>query len=87
MESYLIPIFLGVGFYSPRAAAVLLFLFTEWLHMWTPVWPILIIGFVFLPYTTLWYIIVYSLIDGHWGFLQILVLLAVLAVDIAERIH
>lgn len=65
---------------TPRVAIVLIWLLTNWLETAyeTTLWPVL--GFIFLPYTTLAYAAAmlhnYGSVDGVW---LVLVVVAVLA--------
>lgn len=65
--------------FIPRVVIALLWFFTSW---FSPLQSIIlgILGFLFMPYTLLWYAAVLNWYAGEWGPLQIIVLvLAVLA--------
>lgn len=64
----------------PRLMIAYLWFFTSWLHMAFDgfLWPLA--GFVFAPFSLLWYSVVLNHYGGDWGTLQIVVMvLAVLA--------
>lgn len=77
---YTMPIlFFLFALFLPRVVIALLWIFSSW---FAPVQSIVIglAGFLFLPYTLLWYTAVENWYNGTWGPLQIVVLvLAVLA--------
>lgn len=52
----------------PRAAIILLALFSTWFRGVFDTLLIPILGFIFLPYTTLAYSLVVKVWDGNWGF-------------------
>lgn len=73
----LIPIF---AFFFPRLVLALIFIFTHWIGaaFETVLWPLL--GFVFMPYTTLAYLAA-MLNNGHQvsgGWLALIVVAAIL---------
>jgi hypothetical protein len=51
-----------VGLAMPRLALVLLWIFNDWISTAIDSWVWSTLGFVFLPFTTLGYVLVY-----HWG--------------------
>ena len=67
--------------FTPRFLMILLWLFTGWFKgiFNTALWPVL--GFFFLPTTTLWYTAVHNWWGGHWGALQIVGLIVALIID------
>jgi hypothetical protein len=73
-----------LGIFLPRVTAALLYFFTSWFvgvfHTWY--WPLL--GFIFMPYTMLWYSVVTKWYDGTWGALQIAVLILAILIDLAS---
>lgn len=75
---------LVVALIFPRIAAVALFLFTRWFEdVFTTVhWPVL--GFLFAPYTMLWYSVVVNWFAGAWGPLQIVGLAAAIVIDVSQ---
>lgn len=67
----------------PRVFIAYLWFFTEWLHMAfdNMLWPIL--GFLFAPFTLLWYSVVVNHYGGEWGWLQIIVMVIAVITDIS----
>jgi hypothetical protein len=65
----------------PRLTTALLWLFTTWFRGvfdgW--LWPLL--GFLFAPFTLLWYSAVHNWFGGHWGLWQIAGLVVALLLD------
>lgn len=66
---------------APRVMMVVLWLFTRWFAgiFDNLIWPIL--GFLFLPTTTLWYTAVHNWWGGEWGGLQIVGLIIAVMID------
>ena len=76
------PIILALfALFIPRIIMVLLWLFTDWFQgvYATAIWPVL--GFLFLPTTTLWYSAVENWFHGEWGILPIVVLVFCILLD------
>ena len=67
----------------PRGMIIILF-FTDWFKgvFSSAVWPIL--GFIFLPTSTLWYSAVKNWYDGVWGSAQILVMVLAVIFDLSQ---
>jgi len=67
----------------PRLTIVVLWLFTNWFDGVFPsvLWPIL--GFIFLPLTTLWYSVVQHSFGGHWDVIPIAGLVIAVLIDIS----
>jgi len=78
------PIFIILGIFLPRLAAILLYFFTNWFSgiFQTWYWPLL--GFIFMPYTMLWYSVVVNWYDGVWGTLQIVGLVVTAVIDMTS---
>lgn len=74
-----------VALFAPRLAAVLLWFFTDWFKgvFETQLWPI--VGFLFMPYTILWYTAVVHWFQGSWGFWQIAVLIVAIFFDLSSN--
>lgn len=72
------------GLIFPRATAVVLYLLTSWFTgvFATVLWPIL--GFIFTPYTMLWYSVVVNWYGGTWGTLQLVVLCIAILCDLGS---
>lgn len=66
---------------APRVMMVVLWLFTRWFAgiFDNLIWPIL--GFLFLPTTTLWYTAVHNWWGGEWGGVQIVGLIIAVMID------
>lgn len=75
----LIPILIAL--FLPRLVIALTWLFSDWFAGTVPHWIIGVLGFLFLPYTLLWYAAVQNWYGGEWGVVQILVLIVALFAD------
>lgn len=69
--------------FIPRVVIVLLWLFSTWFQGVFDTFIIPVLGFIFLPYTLLWYTVVQNSFGGEWGLWQILILAIALAFDVA----
>ncbi len=67
----------------PRITMVLLWLFTYWFNgvFKTLLWPLL--GFVFLPTTTLWYSAVQHWFGGQWSIIPLIGLAIAIVLDLS----
>lgn len=77
------PILLAViGLFLPRVIIAALWLLSSWFEgvFETRLWPIL--GFLFMPYTLLWYSTVTNWYAGSWNWWQIIVLLIAIVADL-----
>mgnify|MGYP001573418411 CR=1 FL=1 len=72
------------GLIFPRLAAAALYFLTSWFTgvFATMLWPVL--GFIFAPYTMLWYSVVINWYGGTWGTLQLVVLAIAIIVDLSS---
>lgn len=76
------PIFLLLlALFVPRIVIVFLWFFTEWFPGAFVTLIIPVAGFLFLPYTLLWYGIVQYAAGSIWGFWQIVFLALALLLD------
>ncbi len=67
---------------TPRLVIILLWLFTHWFRVLnSALW--LILGFIFLPTTLLWYTAVQHWFGGQWTFWPIVGLVIALAIDVS----
>ncbi len=68
----------------PRVLIVVLWLFTDWFNgvFSAAFWPVL--GFFFLPVTTLWYSVVIHNYGGHWGTTNIFLLILAVVIDMGS---
>ena len=66
----------------PRGVMLGLWIFSSWFEgvFTTWYWPVL--GFICMPHTTLWYSAVVNSYGGEWGFLQILLMILSVLVDL-----
>jgi hypothetical protein len=71
-----------IGLAFPRLAMFLLWLFSDWFHGVFPNLFVPIIGFLFVPYTTLWYSAIQNFWDGQWGFWQVLIMVLAVMSDL-----
>lgn len=73
-----------LGLIFPRIAALILYFFTAWFSgvFATVLWPIL--GFIFAPYTMLWYSAVMNWYGGTWDTLQLVVLAVAILFDLSS---
>ncbi len=78
------PLILLLALFVPRIVAAVLYFFTSWFNgvFQTVLWPIL--GFIFMPYTLIWYSVVVNEYGGVWGTLQIVVMVIAVAADLAS---
>lgn len=72
--------------FLPRVVIVLLWLLSSWFSV-VPNAIIGIAGFLFLPYTLLWYSAVEHWFGGTWGPLQIVVLVIAVLADLSPGYH
>ena len=68
---------------TPRVVIVLLWLFTHWFRgmFSSALW--LILGFIFLPTTLLWYTAVQHWFGGQWTLWPVVGLVIALAIDVS----
>jgi hypothetical protein len=68
---------------TPRIVIVLLWLFSHWLNgaFTSPLW--LILGFIFLPTTLLWFVAVQHWFGGQWTLWPIAGLVVALMIDVS----
>ena len=68
----------------PRILIVVLWFFTSWFNgvFQTLLWPVL--GFIFLPVTTLWYSVVINNFGGQWTILNIIIMVLAIAIDMGS---
>jgi hypothetical protein len=67
----------------PRVTIALLWLFTNWFVGVFPniLWPLL--GFIFLPLTTLWYSVVHHWFGGEWSIVPVIGAIIAVLIDIS----
>ena len=68
----------------PRVLIVILWLFTSWFSgvFSSALWPVL--GFFFLPVTTLWYSVVINNYGGNWNMTNIILLILAVIIDMGS---
>lgn len=68
----------------PRVLIGVLYLFTEWFTgvFDTALWPVL--GFIFLPVTTLWYSVVINNYGGQWTTGNIVIMVIAILIDMGS---
>jgi hypothetical protein len=68
---------------APRLIIAILWFF-NWFNGMFDGWIIPLLGFVFTPYTLLWYSAVHAFFEGQWGFWQIIFLVVALLLDLSQ---
>jgi hypothetical protein len=79
------PLLVLAALFVPRLVAAYLYFFTGWFAgvFETQLWPIA--GFIFMPYTMLWYSAVMNWYGGTWDFMQIAVLVVAIIFDLSSN--
>ena len=72
-----------LGLIFPRVAAAFLYFFTNWFDVVFSTWLWPLVGFIFAPYTLLWYSIVMNWYGGVWNTLQLIILAIAVIMDIS----
>lgn len=75
-----------LGLIFPRLTIALLWLFSGWFKGMFEHWIIPLIGFIFLPFTMLWYSVVMHWFGGTWGMWQILILILAVLFDLGAAV-
>ncbi len=70
-----------IALVTPRVVIVLLWLLTHWFRNLAGLW--LILGFIFLPTTLLWYTAVQHWFAGQWTLWPVVGLVIALAIDVS----
>jgi len=70
------------GLIAPRIVIVVLWFFSNWFSNVSDNLIIPILGFIFLPYSFLWYSAVINWYGGEWGFIQIVVMVIAVLMDL-----
>lgn len=75
--------FIAISF--PRILILVLWWFTEWFSgvFQTTLWPVL--GFFFMPLTTLWYSVVIKQYGGQWSAWTIAIMVLAVAIDLGSN--
>ncbi|GAB5518680.1 MAG: hypothetical protein RhofKO_09310 [Rhodothermales bacterium] len=72
-----------IALLAPRIVIIALWLVTEWFTgvFDAFIWPL--VGFLFMPFTMLWYSAVVNWYGGQWGTLQIVVMVIAVLADLS----
>jgi len=73
---------IAAGLVAPRLVILLLWFFTEWFGSVSDNFVLPILGFIFLPYSFLWYSAVINWYGGDWGFMQIAIMVVAVMFDL-----
>ena len=73
-----------IGLCAPRFTIGLLWFFSNWFEgvFETRAWPIL--GFLFLPFTLLWYSVVVNWFQAEWAWWQVVILVLSIVGDLSS---
>lgn len=71
-----------VALFIPRITIAILWFFTTWFEGVFNGLLIPILGFLFVPYTLLWYSVVVNVYGGQWGTWQTVVLVIAVLLDV-----
>ena len=77
------PLFL-IALFVPRLVAIYLYFLTNWFQgvFETQLWPVL--GFIFMPYSMLWYSAVVNWYSAEWGMWQIGIMVIAVIADLSS---
>lgn len=73
------------GLLLPRLVIFILWFFSDWFNGVFEHWAIPLLGFIFLPYTTLWYSAVINWYGEVWGFWQVAIMVLALIADLTSH--
>lgn len=78
------PLLIIAALFLPRLVSIYLYFATSWFSgvFETQLWPIL--GFIFMPYTMLWYSAVMNWYGGEWDILQVAILVVAIVSDVSS---
>jgi hypothetical protein len=74
-----------IGLLLPRLIIFILWFFSNWFNGVFQNWVIPLLGFIFLPYTTLWYSAVINWYGGTWGFWQVAIMVVAVIADLSSH--
>ena len=78
------PLLIGlVALFMPRVVVALLFFFTQWFSGVFDSLLLLILGFIFLPTTLLWYSAVQHWFSGQWTVWSVIGLVIAILIDLS----
>lgn len=72
------------GLLLPRITALLLWLLSDWFVQAYDNWIIPLLGFIFLPYSMLWFSAVQNWFGGVWGPWQMVFMIIAVLMDLAS---
>lgn len=72
---------------APRLVILVLYFFTTWFNGLFQSLLFLILGFIFLPTTLLWYTVVVHWFGGQWTLWPVIGLIFALAIDVSPASH
>lgn len=72
----------GFVFILPRIVLIVIWLFYRWFLAYVQGLHWLILGFIFAPYTLLWYCAVHHWFGGNWNIWQIVVMIIAIYADL-----
>jgi hypothetical protein len=80
-------LFVVAALAAPRVVVFLLWMFTHWFRgmFATDLW--LVLGFLFLPTTLLWYTVVQHWFNGQWTLWPVVGIVIALAIDVSPASH
>jgi hypothetical protein len=80
-------LFVVAALAAPRVVVFLLWMFTRWFRgmFATDLW--LLLGFLFLPTTLLWYTVVQHWFNGQWTLWPVVGIVIALAIDVSPASH
>ncbi|MFK7932848.1 MAG: hypothetical protein AB8G22_05020 [Saprospiraceae bacterium] len=76
------PLLLILGLFFPRAIIVVLWFFTGWFSGALNNTLYLLLGLIFLPFSTLWYSVVINYFGGGWDTVSTVGMVVAVAIDL-----
>jgi hypothetical protein len=77
--------FVILGLLLPRLTILILWFFTSWFDGVFEHWILPVLGFIFLPLSTLWYSAVQQWYLGEWTFVPILLMVLSVIIDLSSH--
>lgn len=72
-----------LALFVPRVVIVLVWLFSDWFSTVFDSLILLILGFIFLPTSLLWYSVVINIYDGVWSTIPIIGMVIAVIIDLS----
>lgn len=72
----------ALGLIFPRILILVLYFFTGWFNSMSDNILYIILGFIFLPFTLLWYSVVINYFGGNWTALPVIGMVLAIAADL-----